>query len=213
MSSVSRPRAGRPRALATATTLSPRDQILDAAAELFVSNGVSATTTRAIAERVGIRQASLYYHFAGKDDLLLELLERTVRPALELVAELDASAAVHPAAALYSLASHDAAALANAPHNIGSLYLLPELAQERFDSFHRNRTVLREAYGRWGMAAAADDVRAEWDEDLLGSALIHLVELVIPARRDGVAVDHAQIASACLRLCGLTSAQIAAAQS
>ena len=28
-----------------------------------------------IAERVGIRQASLYYHFAGKDELLIELLD------------------------------------------------------------------------------------------------------------------------------------------
>jgi AcrR family transcriptional regulator len=75
-------RVGRPRAVPDAgSPLSPREQILDAAAALFAEHGLSGTSTRAIAERVGIRQASLYYHFAGKDDLLVELLTRSVRPA------------------------------------------------------------------------------------------------------------------------------------
>ena len=91
MSPDDRPvRPGRPRVVPNAdSALSPRDQILDAAAALFVENGISATSTRAIAERVGIRQASLYYHFAGKDDMLVELLTTSVRPSLELVRGLE----------------------------------------------------------------------------------------------------------------------------
>ena len=75
-----RRRAGRPRLRpASDADVPPREEILDAAAGLFVSQGLAATTTRQIAERVGIRQASLYYYFAGKDEILLELLTQSVR--------------------------------------------------------------------------------------------------------------------------------------
>jgi TetR/AcrR family transcriptional regulator, cholesterol catabolism regulator len=42
-------------------------QILDAAAWLLRHRGYEATTTRAIAERVGIKAGSIYYHFSSKD--------------------------------------------------------------------------------------------------------------------------------------------------
>src|SRR6185437_17151071 len=78
-----RRRAGRPRLRpASDAEVAPRAEILDAAAELFVGQGLAATTTRQIAERVGIRQASLYYYFTGKDEILLELLTQSVRPSL-----------------------------------------------------------------------------------------------------------------------------------
>ena len=77
--------------------MAPRAQILDAAAELFVRQGLAATTTRQIADRVGIRQASLYYHFAGKDEILLELLTQSVRPSLLLAATLESRCRDDPA--------------------------------------------------------------------------------------------------------------------
>ncbi len=52
--------------------------------------GFSETTTRAIAARLNIHQASLYYHISTKEDLLyrinrltLETVEQHVRRALE----------------------------------------------------------------------------------------------------------------------------------
>ena len=208
MSSAARARVGRPRALPAETDSSPRDQILDAAAALFVDNGFAGTTTRAIAERVGIRQASMYYHFAGKDDILLELLRRTVRPTLDVLGELDT---LDPAASLYALVVRDVETLVRAPHNIGTLYLLPEVAHERFEEFWADRTELRSAYSRLGTATATDEVRAALTPDQLGMLLIHTAESVISARRDGVAYDGEQIAAACLRLCGLGADDIAAA--
>jgi AcrR family transcriptional regulator len=41
-----------------------------AAMDLFIAKGYDATTLREIAERLGINKASLYYHFAGKDDIV-----------------------------------------------------------------------------------------------------------------------------------------------
>ena len=55
-----------------------RDEILDAAAELFTTHGFANTSTRSIADAVGIRQSSLYHHFKTKDDILEDLLEGTV---------------------------------------------------------------------------------------------------------------------------------------
>lgn len=52
-----------------------RQQILDVAARLFREKGYAGTTQREIAKRCGIKAASLYYHFASKDDLLLEVLD------------------------------------------------------------------------------------------------------------------------------------------
>lgn len=210
-------RPGRPRATGDGEKAgrSGREQILDAAAALFVESGFAGTSTRAIAERVGIRQQSLYYHFAGKDEILAELLSGSVRPTNEFVHGIEARVqqTATAAGALYALASQDARTLRRTPHNIGVLYLHPEVQDERFDAFRRERAELRAAYGRLGAAAAHPDVRASLDETQLGTLLIHVAEVVIQLRRDGVseAQDDATVAASCLRLVGLTSAEIEAA--
>jgi len=53
---------------------SRRQEILDAAAYLFSTQGFSATTIRQIAERCGIESGSLYYHFRSKNELLQDIL-------------------------------------------------------------------------------------------------------------------------------------------
>ena len=50
--------------------------------------GYASTSTRRIADAVGVRQASLYHHFATKDDILDALLAGTVDEPLRLAAEL-----------------------------------------------------------------------------------------------------------------------------
>jgi AcrR family transcriptional regulator len=212
-------RAGRPRAVPDAAPeLPPREQILLAAAGLFVGQGFGGTSTRAIADAVGIRQASLYYHFAGKDDILAELLDRSVRPSAELARRLEERAGSDPAvsaAALYVLAATDTELLARAPHNIGSLYLIPEVCDPRFDGFRALREELQEVYGRLGgragqLVPGADAVPAS----VLGALLIQVVEVVIPLRRLGgseLPVEPAVVAEATLRMAGLGPAEIRAA--
>ena len=46
-----------------------REEILDASAELFTTQGFATTSTHQIADAVGIRQASLYYHFPSKTEI------------------------------------------------------------------------------------------------------------------------------------------------
>jgi len=60
-----------------------RELILDAAAELLRGEGSAATTTRAVAERAGVRLSLVHYHFGGKGGLLAALLERANASLLE----------------------------------------------------------------------------------------------------------------------------------
>ncbi|MFI5626050.1 TetR/AcrR family transcriptional regulator [Nocardioides sp. NPDC051685] len=117
------PRAvGRPRLVPAQLAGSPRDQILEVAARLFTSKGYAATSTREIADAVGIRQAWLYYHFNGKGEIVTELLSQTIRPTVEAMARIE-SLADDPETALYLLALTDVRTLTRAPHNVGLLYL------------------------------------------------------------------------------------------
>jgi AcrR family transcriptional regulator len=207
-----RRRAGRPRLRpASNAGVPPREEILDAAAELFVNQGPAATTTRQIAERVGIRQASLYYYFAGKDEILLELLTQSVRPSLQVAAMLESRCRDDPAAGLYALAVIDVRTLTRAPHNIATLYLVPEVQGEEFASFRTERDQLQAAYGRLGRAAAPS---AGLDEILIATLIMQVVESVIQLRRSGDLRDaHAHdIAASCLRLIGLGIPEITRAR-
>jgi TetR/AcrR family transcriptional regulator, cholesterol catabolism regulator len=52
------------------------DEIIDAAARVFAERGYHGTTTQAIADVLGMRQASLYYYFASKEAALEEVCAR-----------------------------------------------------------------------------------------------------------------------------------------
>ena len=55
------------------------DRIREGAAELFSERGYGGTTTRALSAVAGIEKASLYHHVGGKEDLLYELCESTLK--------------------------------------------------------------------------------------------------------------------------------------
>ncbi len=66
-----------------------KDMIVDAAMAIVDESGIEALTTRAIAKRLGVGQASLYNHVSSRDELL-ELLNARV------LAGVDLSALDHP---------------------------------------------------------------------------------------------------------------------
>jgi AcrR family transcriptional regulator len=69
------------------------ERILDAAEAVFAEGGLSGASMRLIGRRAGLTAASLYHHFPSKDALYEAVLERGLRPILEL---LRASAAAPP---------------------------------------------------------------------------------------------------------------------
>ena len=58
--------------------LSTRERLLQVAAELFAERGYSGASLGEIASRLGIRKPSLYNHISSKDELFMELLERSL---------------------------------------------------------------------------------------------------------------------------------------
>ncbi|QEN13791.1 TetR/AcrR family transcriptional regulator [Mycobacterium sp. ELW1] len=177
-----------------------REEILDAAAELFTTIGYAGTSTRRIADAVGIRQASLYHHFATKDDILDALLAGTVDEALRLANELLTGPG--PASdRLRALVVADCSQLCASRWNLGALYLLPELRIERFAQFRASREELRRRY-----RALAAQVIAECDGIAEADDLpFRLVESVINRRSDNeecTPETPAVIADAALRILG-----------
>ena len=136
-----RPRLEQPRRPGTTA----REQILDAAAELFTHLGYASTSTRRIADAVGVRQASLYHHFATKDDILDALLSGTVDDSLQLAGAL-LSEPGSAAPKLHALIYRDVAHLCASRWNVGALFLLPELRTDRFETFRLRRQELRVVY-------------------------------------------------------------------
>jgi AcrR family transcriptional regulator len=53
-----------------------RERILNAAYELFSRRGIRAVGTDQVIERAGVAKATLYRHFATKNDLVLAVLQR-----------------------------------------------------------------------------------------------------------------------------------------
>ena len=62
-------------------TQDTRTAILDLAEELLRGRSFNAFSYQDIAERIGIRKASIHYHFASKEDLGVALIERFRRRA------------------------------------------------------------------------------------------------------------------------------------
>jgi AcrR family transcriptional regulator len=198
-------RAGRPRTHdqrrpgATA-----RDEILDAAGELFTTLGYSATSTRSIAEAVGIRQASLYHYFKTKDDILSALLVDTVLPTLSFIPSLlDAEPALSEAQQLHALATFDGTQLFTGRWNLGALYLLPELRDARLESFWADHERLRLHYLALSQAVVAatgvDKAAADLPFRLVES-LVNMWSLPAGPERSELPV---QVADACMRVLGI----------
>ncbi|MBK3627871.1 TetR/AcrR family transcriptional regulator [Streptomyces asoensis] len=200
-------RVGRPRAAQRPDSgLTPRAELLAAAAELFTTRGYAATTTRAVAERAGMRQASMYHYVSGKEELLAALLESTVTPSLTCARDLLADEARTAEDRLWELCRTDVELLCGGPHNLGGLYLLPEVRAERFAGFHAVRAELKDAYRRLIAATAAGGRLAGSALDLRTDLVFGLIEGVILVHRSdperSVSEFARATADAALRIAG-----------
>lgn len=65
-----------------------KNKILDVAQDLIQRLGVNAMSYHHISEAVGIRKASIHYHFPSKEDLLEELLARYQQEFSEIMDQI-----------------------------------------------------------------------------------------------------------------------------
>ena len=67
-----------------------RDDILDAAAQVFRQKGFNGASMQDIAEAVNLQKASLYHHVSSKQEILLALLDRALGMLTEHIAGIAA---------------------------------------------------------------------------------------------------------------------------
>jgi AcrR family transcriptional regulator len=72
-----------------------KEEILDVATRLFAERGYEGTSMNDVAERVGMRKASLFYHFATKDSLYEAVLDRLVANVQAALEEIYASSGTY----------------------------------------------------------------------------------------------------------------------
>ena len=71
-----------------------REDILDAAEDLFARQGFAATSLREVAEVVGANPAMVHYYFGSKEALLRQVVERITEPLAASLAEMKAAGQV-----------------------------------------------------------------------------------------------------------------------
>lgn len=127
-----------------------RHRALIEASRLFAARGYHGTSTRDIANAVGVRQPTIYRHFASKSEILAELLDADLLPALERI-RTALTADASPAARLHAYLLADVTAILQLPYDVRGLYNdavleLPELTTQatRRTEMHRLTATLVE---------------------------------------------------------------------
>ncbi|MFF1680313.1 TetR/AcrR family transcriptional regulator [Streptomyces sp. NPDC058256] len=199
-----RPTAGKPGRPRSAPKqrngLSTREEILQAASQLFGEQGYGKTTTRQIAEAVGIKQSTMYYHFADKGTILTSLLSSTVTPALEFARWLTEQN-LDPVVRVCALVTFDLETLLRDRLNLHVVYHLPELEDADFVPTRSAQTVLRDTYREFGRAALGALHTHEHAADLARDLdlVFALVEASVSQRQWGGEGERTRYAESAVR--------------
>jgi AcrR family transcriptional regulator len=155
-------------------------RITAVAAALFREKGFAATSTRALSERLGIQNSSLYHHIRSKDDLLYSISMEAVRHMDETLDAVlaDDTYALAPASERLRrvITAHLTAALGDRDMHATALFEMRALPPERRDEVVaaragyelRLREILVQAQG-------SGDVVADASAQYLTLALLNLL--------------------------------------
>ena len=162
-----------------------RERILVAAADQFAARGFHGTATRDIAHAVGIRQPSLYSHFATKALILAALLDADLIPALDRIERalaLDGPCAPR----LHAWLHVDVDAILALPFDVRGLYDDAALATPELAGPAARRSRLHACTRR---LVAAGVARGELDADpaFVGHAITGLTREAARERSTGAA--------------------------
>lgn len=196
---ASKPRRGRPRLRPNDSDEDPAEQILRAAAALFIEKGYAATSLAEIANGAGLQRASLYHHFANKDAMLAEIAQRHVAPLLRLL-ERFAEEERPPELQLYRYLRIDLCHMLGAPYDLGALFHLPEVRdRERFGSLWAAVDEIKDAWVSWLDMGAASGVFDVADPDRAGLVVESSYLGLLGTHREELRVDPSSTADAFAR--------------
>ncbi|AOW85282.1 TetR/AcrR family transcriptional regulator [Streptomyces olivaceus] len=152
--------------------LPPRERILDAAEELFRSEGIRGVGVQAIAERAGTTKMAIYRHFGTKDALVAEWLRIVAADYQAAFDRVEADFPDRPREQILGLARFIAEGLPAISHRgcpfINSLAELP-------DRSHPARQVIEEHKARQNRRLTGMCVRAALPDPEQAAAQITFV--------------------------------------
>ncbi|MBW4559240.1 MAG: TetR family transcriptional regulator [Trichormus sp. ATA11-4-KO1] len=119
--------------------ISARQRLIQSALELFTAQGVSATTTRQIAEKAEVNEVTLFRHFGNKHGLLLSVLEESA--AFKNLGESLVQRATPPGDVYQALKDY-------ASDTLHALERIPELVRSVVGEADQYPTENRRALGR-----------------------------------------------------------------
>ncbi len=160
-------------------------EVLDAGAAVFAEKGYAGASTRDFAERLGIRQASLYYYFSSKEAALAAICELGVKDFIEALRAVIA-APIETAAKLRAAIGIHLSPLRSRP---GADYVrvfvrhrheLPDGPRRAIAALARSYQGMIEELFSEGVAKG--DLRADLDPKLATLALLGLCNSVITNR-------------------------------
>ena len=79
------------------------DEVLDAAIDLFISHGFSATRVEDIARRAGLSKGAVYLYFESKEAILTALVHRSIVPIAKNAVAISADESADPVATIRTL--------------------------------------------------------------------------------------------------------------
>jgi TetR/AcrR family transcriptional regulator, cholesterol catabolism regulator len=158
---------------------SRRAQIMQVANDLFAVGAYEDTSMEAIAEKVGIRKASLYYYFTSKDDLLAQMHSEHVESIVTAHHDLVSAGELDPATLLLTMMTDLVALVANHPRHLRLFFErvreLPEDGRERIsEQSNQYRRMLAEVLDR----GVADGTFTISDTNLTALAILGMCDSV-----------------------------------
>jgi AcrR family transcriptional regulator len=187
-----------------------RRRILDAAASEFRNSGYAATSLKVIANRVGVRVASLYHHFPSKESLVEEILaiglDRTESATRDAVMSIGVTAS--PLARIRSaISAHVRANLTSGDYALATLRILGQVP----DDVRKRQVERQRAYSEfWTQlldeGRAAGEIRSDLNPKLVRMLLFGAMNWAVEWYRPNgnTAAEIAAVASE-MMLSGLRS--------
>ncbi len=139
-----------------------REDILEAAARLFMEHGYKTTSVRQIAEQVGCTEAALYYHFpGGKRALFGEVAEQNMPTWVPLVTACRKAKSLHEFIVSVAKRLAQEAQTSGVSHLRWMVTEYPRLNQEERNILYKKNGIFRQALLEQVSRFEPDPVEAE----------------------------------------------------
>lgn len=160
-----------------------RERVLEAAAKIFAERGYAGTTMRAVADRVGLQAASLYYHYRSKEELIEAVLAMGLGGVSAAVRS--AVAAAPPGASArerlnIAILAHLTSVVTFGDHALATRRVLGQVPPH----VRRKHVALRDAYSDFWLdlleaASAAGELRSGTDLHLVRTFILGALNSVL----------------------------------